>query len=197
MDEWEAMMTFRIGNRNDNAPSGAFTLIELVLVMALLAIVLAVAFPSLTHFFRGRNIEAEARRFLSLTHYGQSRAVSEGVPMVLWIDTRQRTFGLEAATGYVETDTKAVEFTLDKDVQVEISVPRVLVRSTQLDQSARATANTPMIRFSPDGFISETSPDFIVFRDERDKGDAGIALAPNATHLSYEIQANYASYAHR
>ncbi len=65
--------------------AGAFTLIELILVMAMLAIVISVALPSLKGFFRGRNLDSEARRFLSLTRYGQSRAVSEGVPMVLWI----------------------------------------------------------------------------------------------------------------
>src|SRR5262245_30883815 len=51
----------------------AFTLIELILVMAMLLIVLGVAFPSLKGFFQGRNIDSEARRFLSLTRYGQSR----------------------------------------------------------------------------------------------------------------------------
>jgi len=44
----------------------AFTLIELMLVMAILLIVLAVSFPSLRGFFRGRNLDNEARRFLSL-----------------------------------------------------------------------------------------------------------------------------------
>src|SRR4030095_5231078 len=118
MDGWEATMTSAIGNKNDRASHG-FTLSELVLVMAMLGIVLAVAFPSLTHFFRGRNLDSEARRFLSLTRYGQSRAVSEGVPMVLWIDTRQKSYGLQAQTGYADTDTNAVQFNLDKDLQVE------------------------------------------------------------------------------
>src|SRR5207249_2115896 len=56
----------------------AFTLIELILVMALLAIVLAVSAPALSTFFQGRTLDSEVRRFLSLTRYGQSRAVSEG-----------------------------------------------------------------------------------------------------------------------
>src|SRR5262245_41504309 len=74
-----------------------FTLIELILVMALLAIAIGVTFPTLRGFFRGRVLDSEARRLLSLTRYGQSRAVSEGVPMVLWIDARQKTYGLESA----------------------------------------------------------------------------------------------------
>jgi type II secretion system protein H len=77
----------------------AFTLIELILVMTILLVVMAVAFPSLRGFFRGRNLDSEARRILALTRYGQSRAVAEGVPVVLWIDSKQRTYGLEAAAG--------------------------------------------------------------------------------------------------
>ena len=84
-------MTSPTGNKNANPPAAdGFTLIELMLVLTLLLIVIGVAFPSLQHFFRGRNLDSEARRFLSLTRYGQSRAVSEGVPMVLWIDARNR-----------------------------------------------------------------------------------------------------------
>src|SRR3954471_10738870 len=75
--------------------SSGFTLIELILVMALLSVVLAVSAPALSGFFRGRSIDAEARRLVSLIRYGQSRAVSEGVPVVLWINTRQGTYGLE------------------------------------------------------------------------------------------------------
>ena len=86
----------------------AITLIELTLVMALLLIVFGVALPSLKGFFRGRSLDSEARRFLSLTRYGQSRAVSEGVPMILWMRPRQGTYGLEQEPGYSEVDRKAV-----------------------------------------------------------------------------------------
>jgi prepilin-type N-terminal cleavage/methylation domain-containing protein len=48
----------------------AFTLIELILVMALLSIVLAVSAPALSGFFRGRTADAAARRLVSLIRYG-------------------------------------------------------------------------------------------------------------------------------
>ena len=67
---------------------GGFTLIELILVMAVLAIVLAIIAPSLGNFFRGRTLDSEARRFVSLTRYAESRAVSEGSPMLLWMRHR-------------------------------------------------------------------------------------------------------------
>ena len=182
-------MTLPIGNRgNDRA--WAFTLIELILVMAMLAIVISVALPSLKSFFRGRNLDSEARRFLSLTRYGQSRAVSEGVPMVLWIDARQKTYGLQTQTGYADTDTNAVQFTLDKDLQVEALTPQVasLTQSNMWTQSERPVGSLPMIRFQPDGFISETSPDQIVFRQGLDDP---IWIAESANRLKYEIQASH------
>src|SRR5213080_192627 len=68
-----------IGHSQGHSRGRAFTLIELILVMALLSIVLAVSAPALSSFFRGRNIDAEGRRLVSLIRYGQGRAVSEGV----------------------------------------------------------------------------------------------------------------------
>src|SRR5262245_45532100 len=113
-------MTLRTGNyrtRSDNGRQlAAFTLVELILVMAILMIVLGVACPSLLDFFCGRNLDSEARRFLSLTRYGQSRAVSEGVPMLLWVSPRDGMYGLQTQPGYTDTDPKAVEFNLDKDL---------------------------------------------------------------------------------
>src|ERR1035438_9877383 len=94
--------------------SPAFTLIELILVMAILIMAVSVTAPTLSHFFRGRTLNSEARRLLALTRSGQSRAASEGLPMDLWVDAEQGTFGLEAEPSYETSDSKAVDFTLDR-----------------------------------------------------------------------------------
>src|SRR5882672_5216117 len=113
----------------------AFTLIELILVMAMLMIVLAVAAPSLSNFFRGRTLDSEARRFVSLTRYGQSRAVAEAAPMDLWIDTKQGAYGLEEEAGYTDFDTKAVDLDLDKDLLIEVQdMPAQANRSAARNQ---------------------------------------------------------------
>src|SRR3954451_18942853 len=103
-------MTLRTGNPKSAKPYQAFTLIELILVMAMVLIVLAVAAPSLSNFFRGRSLDSEARRFVALTHYARSRAVSEGTPMVLWINGQDGSYGLEAEISYTPSDEKAVDF---------------------------------------------------------------------------------------
>src|SRR6185295_17984721 len=59
------------------AAANGFTLIELILVMAILTIAVSITAPALSNFFHGRTLDSEARRMLALTRQGQSRAVSE------------------------------------------------------------------------------------------------------------------------
>jgi Tfp pilus assembly protein FimT len=161
--------------------------------MAMLSIVLALASPSLAHFFRGRGLDSEAKRFLALTRYAQSRAVSEGVPMRLWIDEEQRAYGLEAERSYVEEDTKAVEFGLGSNLVVEVELPLVNQLSTRFgprQATAQATDNRPSVRFTPDGFISETSPDRILFRQIREGEDDAVLIGQSQLRLNYEILTN-------
>jgi type II secretion system protein H len=190
-------MTLRTGSkRNDHHEArrgDAFTLIELILVMAMLLIVLGVAFPSLKRFFRGRNLDSEARRFLSLTQYGQSRAVSEGLPMVLWIDERRAAYGLQVQAGYTDSDSKAVEFALDHDLQVEVQTA-VTTRSSQLNRAVPGVGNVPTIRFTPDGFLSESSPAGILFRQG---ADDAIWIVESTNRLNYEIRTNRPSMGRR
>lgn len=184
-------MILRIGHKSADPCGGCpggFTLIELMLVMATLLIVLGVAFPSLKHFFRARNLDSEARRFVSLTRYGQSRAVSEGVPMVLWIDAAERTYGLQAAAGYMDEDSKAVEFEWDKELRVEVTVAATARSANRRSPLASGAGSTlPMIRFSPDGFISDPSPDSILLRQSEEDS---VWIGQSANRLNYEIQAN-------
>ncbi len=166
----------------------AFTLVELILVMALLGIVLAVSAPALSRFFRGRTLASEARQFVSLTRYGQSRAVAEGVPMMLWMDTQRGTYGLQQETGYGNVDAKAVDFRLGKDLAIAVAdmPPRGSV-SVQSAQAAQPDPNVPRLHFQPDGFIGEASPRSVVIREN--KGESlWITQRPN--RLNYEIQTN-------
>ena len=115
-------MTSTTGPRTNVERPGAaaFTLIELILVMALMLIVIAITAPSLSHFFRGRNLDSEANRFLALTRYARSRAVSEGVPMLLWLDPVQRTYGLTEEYSFTPRDEKAVTYRLEPDVELQL-----------------------------------------------------------------------------
>lgn len=171
----------------------AFTLVELMLVMTLLTVVLSVAAPTLSRFFHGRVIDSEARRLLSLTRAGQSRAISEGVPMVLWVDEKNNEYGLESESSYDDLDDKAREFAVDPKLGMESVNPilgsRNATLSPPLSNSGLAAKsrkrNIPFIRFQPDGSVSLDSLRAVrlVGRDEE-----SIYVAQSRNRLNYEIR---------
>lgn len=171
----------------------AFTLVELLVVMALLVTVIAIASPSLAGFVRGRNLDSEARRFMSLTRLGQSRAASEGLPMILWVDSSTRRYGLEADSSFVDEDSKAVEYALEENLTVEIgandSVSSVIASSTLFENTASTSkhASQPHIRFEPDGGVSASSPESFRLM-ERGGGSLWVGLSEN--RLNYEIRSH-------
>jgi type II secretion system protein H len=174
--------------QSDNAKARrrAFTLVEMILVMTVMVIALSLVMPSLKGFFRGRNLDNEALRFLALTRYGQSRAVSEGVPVELWINPRAGSYGLEALSGYAQTQTKPESYNLDASVQIAFSAPSsVLVRSNYWSQSKAQFGAVSKIRFQPDGFISDASPESIYLRQGK---ESQICIAKAPTHLEYDIR---------
>jgi prepilin-type N-terminal cleavage/methylation domain-containing protein len=179
-----------------NQARRGFTLIELILVMALLTVVISLTAPRLSRFFHGRTLDSEARRLLALTRSGQSRAVSEGIPMDLWVDIEEGTFGLEAEPSYETSDPKAVEFSLDGGLQLEV-VNKVVAApaNTTMSRNRQATASVPRvnlvhgtlptIRFLPDGSIGEASPQLLHLTS----GDGGsLWLAQARDGVSYEIR---------
>ena len=170
-------------------PRCGFTLIELILVMALLAIVLAISSPSLSRFFKSRSLESEARRFMALTRAAQSRAVSEGVPMVLWLETKSRAYGLNADKSFVEEDPKAEQFAVDESLEVEVRHSSEAAAALQLVQFRNEKLDTGTLytlRFNPDGFVSVSSPEAVIFR-QANNGELWVAQSRN--RLNYEIQA--------
>ena len=176
----------------------AFTLIELILVMAILTVAVSITAPALSNFFHGRSLDSEARRLLALTRQGQSRAVSEGLPVELWVDSGQNLYGLEVDSSYEANDTKAVSFNVDKDVQLQtISVDPSAIMTTSAQQSSSmgenpTTLNTskhsslPRIRFLPDGSVSEISPQVLRLTG---RDGAMLEVALSRSRLNYEIRA--------
>jgi len=166
----------------------AFTLVELILVMTIMVMITSVVFPSLKGFFKGRNLDNEALRFLSLTRYGQSRAINEGVPVELWVNAKDGSYGLEALSGYTETQTKPEQYRVDSSVQIALSpTSSTLTHSNYWSQATAHFGAITKIRFQPDGFISDASPQNVYLRQGT---GAQIWIAEAPTHLEYEIQPN-------
>lgn len=181
------------GKRSDARRAGAFTLVELILVMALMVIAVSIVMPTLAKFFGGRALDSEVKNFMALMHYGQSRAVSEGTPMMLWIDSPKRKYGLEREPGYGGTDTHAVENKLADGLKIEVArnnVKSVLANSQTgrilQGQVTQSRNKLPAIYFLPDGSISAaTSVGGVSLQD---KNSAPVWIAPGGTQTGFTVQ---------
>lgn len=170
-------MTLETGKHNQrNKPrSCAFTLIELVLVMALLVVAVCMVAPRMSDFVRGRALDSEARRLLALTDAGQSRAVSEGMPMVLWFNQKQNACGLQEETPPKGGDLKAENVAISDSVQI--------APVTKGSLGATTFNSLPAIRFLPDGTIDENSPQKLQLTEGRE----ALWLIELQNHTGYEI----------
>ena len=183
----------------------AFTLIELILVMAILTIAVSITAPALANFFHGRVLDSEARRLLAATRAAQSRAISEGVPVSLWFNSSQNQYGVEADSSYSEKDRNAETIDVDHNISLRVTTLNIGASrangsfgrssgssrsSSTVSQPQGPHANLPQIQFLPDGSIGEDSPQTvqIIGSDE-----SSLYLILSRGRLNYELQsrANY------
>jgi len=72
-------------------------------------------------------------------------------------------------------------------MEVRLSPEAIAVgQGSQFKSERSLNGNIYMLRFNPDGFVSPSSPETIVFR-QKDNGELWVAQSRN--RLSYEIQA--------
>ena len=149
------------------------TLIELILVMALLVITLTVTTPALSNFFRGRRSQEEARRLLALTRFARSEAISRGTTLELWINPQLKAYGLKPLSIAADENMKLREYQLADRLEFDID-------SRQLDNRGLG-----IILYLPDGTIDEGSPDAIGIKES---AEGGVMLERAAVGEGYIIR---------
>ena len=151
----------------------------MILVMVLLVVAVSLIAPKLSGFMRERALESEARRLLAMTNEGKSRAVSEGMPMMLWIDEKNNGYGLEEETPAPKGDPDAESLTADENVS--LAVMNLSGSATTFNVNNQ---NLPAIRFLADGTVDEDSPQTVKLT-----GAAGVELwmLESADRRGYEI----------
>jgi type II secretion system protein H len=154
----------------------AFTLIELLLVLSLLVVITSLAAPAMANFIRGRALDSETRRIMALMHAAQSRAVSEGMPIMLWVDSQNGAYGMRAETTGQSGDPEAETFPVDSTLQIAV---------VNASSSSTTFQNLPAIRFQPDGTVDESSPQTLRLTDS-----AGVSrwLVEARTRTGYEVR---------
>ena len=113
--------------------------------------------------------------------------MSEGVPVVLWMNPKQGTYGLQPQMGYTTATSNVLQFAVDPEVRIEVAPPPTGVTDSNLwTQTLPSSGTQAMIRFLPDGFVSETSPQRIIFHQAKDV----IGITETTNRLRYEIDQN-------
>lgn len=146
-----------------------------MLVLVLIAVGVSIVAPRMSGFVRGRALSSEAQRLMALLHAGQARAVSEGLPVVLWLDDKKGECGLELETTPKGGDTKAESVTISDGVQAAM----VYKGSGALTKFN----NLPAIRFLPDGTVDENSPQTVQLTED----SSTLWLVQLQNHTGYEI----------
>lgn len=164
--------------------------------MALLVTLAAVIVPSLARSMRGRNLDGQADRLLALTEYGRDEAVSQGIPMVMWVDVDGSRFGVDTKPGYGSgaENARAREYTLEDDAHFDpvgqgmvSSVPPAgTTAQGQTTSTAAGGTHGGVIvaEFAPDGTLDPGSlPSVRVV----DRTGESLAISQTADAYGYEI----------
>ena len=160
------------GFRSRSSPA-AFTLVELILVMALLATLLAIVAPALSRSAHGRRLRQEATRLLAATEYARDEAVSQGVPMVLWIDSDGGSYGVEPKPGYPADESRAKEFQIDAELHFE-----------DLDETNAEDGLIYAVEFAPDGTPDDSSAEILRIVN---RSDEGMSVRRTEDRWGYEL----------
>ncbi|HEX3358377.1 MAG TPA: prepilin-type N-terminal cleavage/methylation domain-containing protein [Tepidisphaeraceae bacterium] len=119
-----------------------FTLLELVLVLAILAAVMSMAAPTLRGWRQGADLRNCAEGFVAATHWARTRAASNARVYVVVIDAQNGAFAVKIQDGQNLKDSEG-------EFNQPISVPQG--GTIQAMNSSRAAVNS--IHFYPTGRV--------------------------------------------
>ncbi|HEV7402449.1 MAG TPA: GspH/FimT family pseudopilin [Chthoniobacteraceae bacterium] len=154
----------------------AFTLIELMLVLAILAMMVALVAPTLARSSKARNLEQEAFRLVALTEHAREEAISQGVSMAIYVETQSGRYGMEPAssTGGVE---KRKDFTMRDDLHFE-------ELKTPPSTSTSSKKEGRVIVYDPEGVPDVSSIDYITITDQNGESKS---IMRSADGYGYEV----------
>ena len=127
---------------NSTGRKGGFTLLELILVLALIGTALSIASPSLSGFARGRDVADAASRVLAMTQLARSQSAAEGRPFRIHLDEEDNSIWLGALKGFDYEEW-------ENDFCRGFDIPETLSVTLWTPQSVNH------VQFEPDGMGTE------------------------------------------
>lgn len=147
------------------APAKQFTLLELIVVLTLLVGLAAMTAPHLGGFFRGQQLDGQARQLWQLSRYAQAEAIARAVPMELWADPQSGLYGVQALSGFGYS-VVPVEYQLPEELELLAEVPAN-------DKAAAKKAQERLaLIWWPDGSSDADNVSAWVLRSRRNPDDA-------------------------
>jgi len=146
----------------------AFTLLEILIVLAIIAILVGMVAPNLRAFARGRTISDEARQIVAMARYAEAQSIADAAPYRLNIDSDGVWLTTQAAGTWAPPPN---DFSAKMDLQQGITI----------DCDIAKQPDGQYITFSPTG---RTQPSTITLADP--SGQRVVIQCQSATDL-YEI----------
>jgi hypothetical protein len=126
-----------------------------------------------------------------MTRYAQSRAVSEGVPMELWMNPTDGSYGVRILEGFASSTKSQTGSATGPVPGVGKDVSYKLADKLRFDfgQWGRGPNQTVSILFAPDGSIGKDNPQRVVIRQTDDDWTA-IVQSGNQMHYVIDQKNN-------
>jgi Tfp pilus assembly protein FimT len=105
-----------------------------------MAVVAGIAAPTLSKSLRARHLDQEGLRLLAMTELGRSTAISQGVPIIFWVDAGAGRYGIQPKEGFDADPSATREYKLGDDVSFNA-----------ITGAKGASPNETQIEFAPDG----------------------------------------------
>lgn len=125
-----------------------FSLIELVIVLALVGLSISLVTPSFSRFYDAVEIKAAAKKIAGVLRYTRAEAVQKGVVYQVLLDTEGRELRVEAVETAQNKDLERFE---EKVVKRKVPLPEgIQVKDVQI-ASGQESSPLPAVEFYPTG----------------------------------------------
>lgn len=139
----------RTAARRPSRRASAFSLLELILVMLVLALAAALSAPTLSRFARGRETADAAAHLLAVIQYAQDRAIATASPHRLYVSAETNSY-------HIASRRDGAIAPLAEEAGRTFSMPQTV---TLTWDAAPETEQRGYIQFDPDG-----GHDTVIFR---------------------------------
>ncbi|EAR20897.1 GspH/FimT family pseudopilin [Nitrococcus mobilis] len=131
--------------------SKGFTLIELMLTLAIVAMLLAVAVPSYRSFVQGNRAAAQANTLLRALAYTRSEAVKRATVITICRSSNQSSCGSAWADGWIVFND------VDQDGVLDAGTDTLLQAGDGLSGGSTLTAGAGFVRYTASGAALDTT----------------------------------------